>query len=89
VPIARATRSRYPALIVLAFSLWSARVAHAASALLTPDCNASGDTLHCHLLGFLHFLYAAAGLLALVLLGVVLLAFRFYRRNKSNPKAGE
>jgi hypothetical protein len=56
---------------------------------LSPNCTTDGDNLHCHLLGFLHFLYAAASLLAVVLMIVIALAVRFYRRNKSNPRAGE
>jgi hypothetical protein len=55
----------------------------------TPPCSANVDTLNCHMQGFLHFLDATAVILALVLITVVALAVRFYRRNKTNPRAGE
>jgi len=88
MPTTIATRIR-PATLIIALILCSPQIAHAASVALEPNCSASGTTVNCRLLGLLHFLYGAAGILALVLIGVVLLAVRFYRRNKTNPRAGE
>jgi hypothetical protein len=61
---------------------------HAARAT-TPACVASNTTLNCRLQDFLQFLYGAAGFLALTLVIIIILAVRFYRKNKNNPKAGE
>jgi uncharacterized membrane protein YciS (DUF1049 family) len=66
------------ALAVAAVAL-TATAAHAAT-LITPDCAASSD-LACHLSGVLHVLYIVAAILALVLLAVIALAVRIYRKN--------
>jgi hypothetical protein len=62
------------------------RVAGASVIAATPDCSASGDSFQCSLLGFLHFLYAAAGLLAIVLIVAVLVAVHVYRKNKHSSE---
>ncbi len=62
-------------------TLWG-RAAYAAVAS-TPDCDASGSSFTCELQGVLHFLYAAAGLLAVVLVVVVAVAVHIYRKNKN------
>jgi len=72
----------------LALAGWG-RLAHAAVAAATPDCDASGNSFKCELQGFLHFLYVAAGLLAIVL-GVVLIAtVHAYRKNKKSAEDDE
>ncbi len=68
--------------LALAFAASSNRVAHASVLALSRDCSASGNSLKCYLLEFLNVLYAAATLLGLVLLGVVVLAVRIYRKMK-------
>jgi H+/Cl- antiporter ClcA len=66
---------------------FGALVPHAhAALLLAQDCDASGNTLDCHLAGVLSFLYIAAGLLAVVLLMVIALAVRSYRRKDDDSK---
>jgi hypothetical protein len=75
-------------LLALAFAAPTGSLAHASTHSLTPDCSASGDTLKCDLLGFLNFLYAAAGVLALVLIVVVVLAVKSYRKNRNDEKVG-
>jgi hypothetical protein len=52
----------------------------------TPDCDASGSSFKCELQGFLHFLYAAAGLLAVVLVGVVWAAVHIYRQKADSVR---
>jgi hypothetical protein len=64
------------------------RAAQAAVAAATPDCDAS-SSFKCELQGFLHFLYAAAGLLAVVLMGVIWAAAHIYRKNKSSAEDDE
>lgn len=62
---------------------------HAAGAHAESNCDASGSPLQCRLNGFLHILDAAAGILAIFLIVVVILAVRYYRRNKNSngPKS--
>jgi hypothetical protein len=61
-------------------------IARASVLAATPDCSASGDSFECSLLGFLHFLYATAGLLAIVLIVVVSVAIHIYRKNKDSAE---
>jgi hypothetical protein len=75
-------------LLTLAFAVSTARLAHASTLFAASDCSASGDSLKCHLLGFLNFLYAAAGVLAFMLIVVVALAVKSYRKNKNDEKIG-
>ena len=82
--LSRSTRSRVA--LTFAFVL-GATSPCAAATLSTQDCSASGSTLNCHLQSFLSFLYTAAGLLALVLLVVILVATRIYTRNKASLKS--
>jgi hypothetical protein len=53
-------------------------------ARFTPSCDASGGSFQCELTKLLHFLYAIAGMLAVLLLIVILAAFFFYRKNRSS-----
>jgi heme/copper-type cytochrome/quinol oxidase subunit 2 len=57
-----------------------------ASTLLVPACDTAADSFKCRLVGILNFLYAAAGILALVLIVVIVLAVRMYRKNRSAEK---
>jgi bacteriorhodopsin len=75
-------------LLALAFAASTGRLAHAATLSIEPGCTASGDSLKCHLLGLLNFLYAAAGVLAFMLIVVVVLAVKSYRKNKDDKKVG-
>jgi H+/Cl- antiporter ClcA len=83
-PIRRRLSFVAPAMLMAALGLL---VPHAQAALLlAQDCDASRNTLDCHLAGVLSFLYIAAGLLAVVLLLVVVLAVRSYRRKNDDRK---
>jgi hypothetical protein len=55
-----------------------------ASNASTPDCTTSAGSFECSLLGVLHFLYAAAGILAIVLIVVLMAAIHFYRKNRDS-----
>ncbi len=54
----------------------------AAVVAATQDCDASGSSFKCEMQGVLHFLYAAAGVLAVVLVVVVAAAVHVYRKNR-------
>jgi tellurite resistance protein TehA-like permease len=69
------------AALATAFAALTPTAAHA-SALSTPDCAASSDVA-CHLTGVLHVLYIIAAVLAFVLLAVIALAVRIYRKNSA------
>ncbi len=77
--------SRFAVLAILAVA---AVRAHASLLQSVNDCGASGNSLDCHLADVLSFLYVAAGLLALVLLLVIVLAVRSYRRTSNNGDKG-
>ncbi len=62
--------------------------AHASAISSVPDCSASGDSMRCYLAGVLKFLYAAAGVLLVLLIGVVAVAVKSYRKNKDDEKVG-
>jgi hypothetical protein len=70
------------------FAASTGNLAHASTLSIEPGCSASGDSLKCHLLGLLNFLYAAAGVLAFMLIVVVVLAVKSYRKNKDDKKVG-
>ncbi len=86
MPLSPVTRSASLALTLCAICTCALPTAHAAASLTTPDCSVSGNSLNCHLLTFLDFLYTTAGFLALLLLVVVLIATRIYSRNKTRIK---
>ena len=78
-------------LVALSFAVSASCTAQASAAfagLASSNCSASGDSLMCGMLGLLHFLYAAAGILALLLIVVVALAIKSYRKNKDDGKIG-
>jgi len=64
-----------------ALGLLSTR-AQATVLLAAPDCSVSGNSLQCRLAGVLNFLTIAAALLAVLLVGVIVLAVRSVRNNK-------
>jgi hypothetical protein len=74
---------RLAPLAVLAIAAAPARAAHW---LASPDCGVSTDSLNCRLAGVLSFLYVAAALLAFVLLLVIVLAVRSFRRRANDDK---
>jgi hypothetical protein len=90
VPKCLAIRRRLPSPIsaLLSLALAGATTRFALASVLTKvhNCNASGDSLKCHLQGILDFLYAAAGILGLLLVVAVVLAFNIYRKNKADEK---
>ncbi len=49
----------------------------------TPDCDASGNSLQCHLDSVLHFLYATGAILAVILVVISIVAVRIYYRNRN------
>ncbi len=71
-------------MLAVAVTVLTATAAQA-STLSTPDCSASSD-LACHLNGVLHVLYIVAATLALVLLAVIALAVRYYRKNAAEDE---
>ena len=62
--------------------------AHASVISSVQDCSASGDRMKCYLAGVLKFLYAVAGVLLVLLIGVVGAAAKSYRKNKDDEKVG-
>ena len=74
-------------LLVLVVATTTVGLARASVLTSVPDCSASGDSLKCHLLGVLNFLYAAAGVLGFLLIVVVVLAFESFRKHKTDGKA--
>ena len=60
-----------------------------ASAAVLRDCKTAASPLNCRLDTFLHALYLVAMLLGIVLVAVVWLAVRLYRKSKSTQRNGE
>jgi hypothetical protein len=60
--------------------------ARAAVLIADPDCSASGNSLGCRLGDVLSFLYIAAAVLAFVLVLVIVLAVRSFRKRAANAK---
>ena len=54
----------------------------------TSPCAADSTSLNCRLLGFLHWLEAAAWVLAILLLIVIGVAVHLFRKNRLNRKEG-
>jgi hypothetical protein len=80
VPILSATR-------LLRLGTCVATLTATLPALASPSCSTSDNklqALECRLPGVLHLLYIAAAILTLVLIAVIVLAVRMYRRNKSS-----
>ncbi|MGA8939001.1 MAG: hypothetical protein WB439_07540 [Acidobacteriaceae bacterium] len=88
MPIRIQQRERWFQLLVLACAAAASRSAHASSLMLAPDCGVSGGGYSCYLPGILRFLYALAIVLGVVLLVVVALAIKIYRKNKVDKKVG-
>ena len=51
-------------------------------------CSADSTTLECRLLGFLHWLEAAAFVLVILLVIVISLAIHLFRKNRLSRKGG-
>ena len=51
-------------------------------------CSADSTTLECRLLGFLHWLEAAAFVLVILLVIVIALAIHLFRKNRLSRKGG-
>ena len=58
--------------------------AHAA----TINCAADSTSLNCRLIGLLHWLEAAAFVLAIVLIAVIAVAVHLFRKNRLSRKGG-
>ncbi len=58
---------------------------HPATLLLLRNCDLARDPLACRLDSILKILYGAAGVLLIVLLGVVWAAVHMYRRKRTIP----
>jgi hypothetical protein len=87
-PIPSPIRRRCALLPAVALAASSSRLARASILTGASNCSASSDPLKCRLLGFLDLLYAAAGVLALVLIAVVAIAIKIYLENKKSEKKG-
>ena len=87
-----ADRTRLPRwhllVVALALAASAGYPVHAAAVSSVPDCSASGDSLRCYLGGVLKFLYVAAGLLLVLLIAVVAVAVKSYRKNTDDEKVG-
>ncbi|MBW4040017.1 MAG: hypothetical protein HIU91_14365 [Acidobacteria bacterium] len=64
----------------------SARAASASTILLTQNCRTAPGSLDCRLNGVLDFLYAAAFILCIVLVAVIAVTIKIYRKNSSKDK---
>jgi hypothetical protein len=60
------------------------RTASASALVLSQDCRTAPDSLGCRLNGVLDFLYAAALMLGVVLVVVIVVTIRIYRKNKDD-----
>ena len=60
------------------------RYMHASTFMLAPDCSTSGDPLKCYLSGILNFLDVSAVILGILLIGVIVVVVRIYRKTKGN-----
>jgi uncharacterized membrane protein len=60
----------------------------ASTAILLPDCGATGGGLGCYLPGILQFLVVIAIVLGLILLAVIAVAVRSYFKIKHDEKIG-
>ena len=61
-------------------------MAHGSEISLSTNCSASGDSLKCHLIEFLWFLYATAGVLGIVLVIVIALTVQSYLATRKDDK---
>ncbi len=73
-------------LLALGFATTQSRRAHAANLSSTPDCSASGGGWSCYLPGILHVLSVIAIILGLILVMVIALAIKSYRKSKDQEK---
>ena len=78
----------YLLVVALAVTAVAGYPVHASAISSVPDCSASGESMKCYLGGVLKFLYVAAGLLLVLLIGVVGAAVKSYRKNKDDEKVG-
>lgn len=62
------------------------QAAHASTILTSPDCSAAPDNLGCHLVALLNLLYVAAGVLSAVLVVVIVVAIRAYKKNSKDDE---
>lgn len=74
--------------LVVGCAAAASRSARASSLILAPDCSVLGGEYSCYLPGILRFLYVLAIVLGVVLLVVVVLAVKSYRKNKEDEKVG-
>ena len=75
----------YRYIVLLAVIAWLAPVAAFAD---STACSADSTTLECRLLGFLHWLEAAAFVLVILLVIVISLAIHLFRKNRLSRKGG-
>ena len=80
-------RRRYSLLYAIALAASSTRYMHASTFFFAPDCSASGNPLKCYLSGILSFLDVAAVILGILLIGVIAVVVRIYRKIKGDGKA--
>lgn len=70
--------------VAAAFALLGPLASYADS----PACSADSTSLACRLIGVLHWLEAAAFVLALVLVAVIGVAIHLFRKNRISRKGG-
>ena len=71
-------------LFAIALAASATRYMHASTYLFAPDCSTSGKPLKCYLSGILNFLDVAAAILGILLIGVIVVVVRIYRKTKGN-----
>jgi hypothetical protein len=81
----RITTYRY---VVLLAGLDLIPVGAFADSTASTSCSATSTSLDCRLLGFLHWLEAAAFVLVILLLIVIALAIHLFRKNRLSRKEG-
>ena len=81
------TSRRYSLLLAIALAASATRYMHASTVIFAPDCSTSGDPLKCYLSGILSFLDVAAAILGILLIAVIVVVVRIYRKTKENGKA--
>lgn len=78
---------RYSLLFAITLIASATRYMHASTFIFAPDCSASGDPLKCYLSGVLSFLDVAAIILGILLIGVIAVVVKIYRKTKDTGKA--
>lgn len=80
--------NRFPTYTYVALLAVLASLTPVAAFAESAACSADSTTLECRLLGFLHWLEAAAFVLVILLVIVIGLAIHLFRKNRLSRKGG-